>query len=43
MARARAREVMLLMEGTMALMLIHGDPSYATAAAQAAKKLVAGR
>ena len=40
MPRARAREVMLLMEGTMALMLIHGDPGYATAAAQAAKKLV---
>jgi AcrR family transcriptional regulator len=40
MPRARAREVMLLMEGTMALMLIHGDPAYATAAAQAAKKLV---
>ena len=43
MARARAREVMLLMEGAMALMLIHGDPVYATAAAQAAKRLVAGR
>jgi AcrR family transcriptional regulator len=40
MARMRAREVMLLMEGTMALMLIHGDPAYAAAAAQAAKKLV---
>jgi hypothetical protein len=43
MARARAREVMLLMEGTMALMLIHGDPAYATAAAKAAKELVTGR
>jgi AcrR family transcriptional regulator len=37
---ARAREVMLLMEGAMALMLIHGDRSYATAAADAAKMLV---
>jgi hypothetical protein len=31
------------MEGTMALMLIHGDPAYATAAAKAAKELVTGR
>ncbi|MBX9829967.1 MAG: hypothetical protein K2Y27_33870 [Xanthobacteraceae bacterium] len=38
---ARACDVMLLVEGTMALMLIHGDPACATAAAQAAKKLVA--
>jgi AcrR family transcriptional regulator len=36
----RARDVMLLMEGAMALMLIHGDRGYATAAAQAAKMLV---
>ena len=36
----RAREVMLLMEGAMVLMLIHGDRSYATAAARAARKLV---
>jgi len=38
----RAREIMLLMEGAMALMLIHGDRSYATAAARAAKALVGG-
>jgi AcrR family transcriptional regulator len=38
--RERAREVMLLMEGAMALMLIHGDRSYAQAAARAAKALV---
>jgi AcrR family transcriptional regulator len=38
--RERAREIMLLMEGAMALMLIHGDRSYATAAAGAAKALV---
>jgi AcrR family transcriptional regulator len=36
----RAREIMLLMEGAMALMLIHGDRSYATAAARAARTLV---
>jgi AcrR family transcriptional regulator len=38
--RKRAREVALLMEGAMMLMLIHGDRSYAEAAAQAAKRLV---
>jgi len=37
---ARAREVMLLMEGAMVLMLIHGDRSYGEAALAAAKKLV---
>jgi AcrR family transcriptional regulator len=42
-ARDRAQEVMLLMEGTMVLMLIHGDPSYAKAAARAAKTLVRKR
>jgi AcrR family transcriptional regulator len=36
----RAREVMLLMEGAMILMLIHGDRNYANAAARAAKSLV---
>jgi AcrR family transcriptional regulator len=36
----RAREVMLLMEGSMALMLIHGDRSYIDAAARAARQLV---
>jgi AcrR family transcriptional regulator len=38
--RERAREVMLLTEGAMALMLIHGDRSYGDAAARAAKRLV---
>jgi hypothetical protein len=38
--RVRAREVMLLMEGAMLLMLVHGDRSYAKTAAQAAKTLV---
>jgi AcrR family transcriptional regulator len=37
---ARAREIMLLMEGAMALMLIHGDRQYAAVAAKAAKALV---
>ena len=36
----RAREMMLLMEGAMALMLIHGDRSYIDAAARAANQLV---
>ncbi|MDO8874889.1 MAG: helix-turn-helix domain-containing protein [Pseudolabrys sp.] len=36
----RARELMLLMEGSMALMLIHGDRSYIEAASRAAKLLV---
>lgn len=36
----RAREIMLLTEGAMALMLIHGDRSYAQVAARAAKRLV---
>jgi len=35
-----AREVQLLLEGAMALMLIHGDASYAKSAAEAAKRLV---
>jgi AcrR family transcriptional regulator len=39
----RAREVMLLMEGAMALMLIHGDRSYADVAAAAAKALIRKR
>jgi AcrR family transcriptional regulator len=38
--RERARDVMLLTEGAMALMLIHGDRSYVDAAARAAKHLV---
>jgi AcrR family transcriptional regulator len=36
----RAREVVLLLEGATALILIHGDRSYAGAAARAAKRLV---
>jgi AcrR family transcriptional regulator len=40
-SRDRARELMLLMEGSMMLMLIHGDRKYIDAAAQAAKRLVA--
>ncbi|MCW5745228.1 MAG: TetR/AcrR family transcriptional regulator [Alphaproteobacteria bacterium] len=38
--RDRAREVVLLMEGSMALMLIHGDRCYIDAAASAARRLV---
>jgi len=38
--RERARDVMLLMEGSMALMLIHGDRSYIDAASRAAKQLI---
>jgi AcrR family transcriptional regulator len=41
--RRRAREMMLLMEGAMALMLVHGDRGYAIAAADAAKALVRRR
>lgn len=36
----RARELMLLMEGAMALMLIHGDRVYGAAAARAARRLI---
>jgi AcrR family transcriptional regulator len=36
----RAREIALLVEGAMALILIHGDVRYAAAAADAAKRLV---
>lgn len=38
--RETAREIMLLMEGAMALMLIHGDRAYGTAAARAARRLI---
>ena len=38
--RDRAREIMLLLEGAMALMLIHGDRRYIDAAAGAAKRLL---
>jgi AcrR family transcriptional regulator len=34
-----ARETMLLVEGSLSLILIHGDPSYALAAGMAARKL----
>ncbi len=36
----RAQDIMLLTEGAMALMLIHGDPGWANSAARAAKKLL---
>jgi AcrR family transcriptional regulator len=39
----RAREIMLLMEGAMVLMLIHGDPRYVDAAARAAKRIIGSR
>jgi AcrR family transcriptional regulator len=39
----RAREVMLLTEGAMALVLIHSDPGWANSAAQAAKRLLQTR
>ena len=40
--RDRARELHLLTEGAMVMILIHGDRSYADAAARAAKRLVSG-
>jgi AcrR family transcriptional regulator len=36
----RAREIAILLEGSTALMLVHGDRSIAAAAAEAAKQLV---
>ncbi len=36
----RAREIWLLSEGAISLMLVHGDRSYAAAAAAAAKRLL---
>ena len=42
-AGERARELMLLTEGAMALMLIHGDPGWANSAARAAKRLLQTR
>ena len=41
--RETAREVWLLSEGAISLMLVHRDRSYATVAAQAAKKLLRHR
>ena len=38
--RERARELFLLVEGAMVMLLIHGDKGYCTAAADAAKRLV---
>ena len=38
--RERAREIWLLSEGAISLMLVHGDRSYAAAAAKAAKRLI---
>jgi len=38
-----ARELMVLMEGAMVLMLIHGDRTYIETAAKAAKRLLARR
>jgi AcrR family transcriptional regulator len=39
-AQARAREIWLLSEGAISLILVHGDRGYAAAAAQAAKRLL---
>jgi len=39
--RGPARELMLLIEGAMLLIMVHGDRSYADAAASAAKRLLA--
>jgi AcrR family transcriptional regulator len=38
-----AREILLLLEGTMVMILIHGDRSYAGAAARAAGRLLQSR
>ncbi|WP_292471088.1 TetR/AcrR family transcriptional regulator [Mesorhizobium sp.] len=39
--KERARELFLLIEGAMVMILIHGDQSYCSAAADAAKRLMA--
>lgn len=39
-AHARAREIYLLSEGAIAMMLIHGDRKYVAAATEAGKRLV---
>jgi AcrR family transcriptional regulator len=41
--RDRARELCLLSEGAMVLLLIHGDRRYIHTAAEAARKLLSGR
>lgn len=38
--RQRARELLLLSEGAMVMILVHGDRTYAEAAARAAKRLL---
>jgi len=38
--RERAREIWLLAEGAMSMMLVHGDRRYVAAAAEAAKRLL---
>jgi hypothetical protein len=38
--RETAREIWLLSEGAISLILVHRDRSYAAAAAQAARKLI---
>jgi AcrR family transcriptional regulator len=42
-ARQLAREIWLLSEGAISLMLVHGDRAYAEAAARAAKRLLNGK
>jgi AcrR family transcriptional regulator len=39
-ARQRARQIYTLLEGATALMLVHGDKGYASAAAEAAKTIL---
>ena len=41
--RERAREIMVLIEGAIAMILIHGEPSYADAALAAARRLILGK
>jgi AcrR family transcriptional regulator len=42
-AKERAREIWLLSEGAMVLVLIHGDRGYIRTAAEAARRLLVGR
>jgi AcrR family transcriptional regulator len=42
-ADAKARQIMLLIEGSMSLVVIHGDRDYFAAAAKAAKRLLSKR
>jgi hypothetical protein len=42
-ARQLAREVILLMDGAFAVVLLHRDPSYMDAAGEAAVRLIRGR